>query len=308
MINIHLNGDCVRQPDMKEIQRRLSELHDKKHKCKYGFTQVKCEAWRKYQTSGRCMLMYNELCPCNKQRIDQGNLKKSFRIDNVNYRKLSSSAHYLVKKSKYKTLFLTLTFPKFKTEYNEKQINECFSKFVENLRSHYNCSGYVAVRERGERFNRVHFHILCSVPYIPFNVLNNAWCSSISDICESSKSAIRTEKKTLFIHNPGRALRYVCKYFAKGRGQSSETRLIFMSNNLIRKPERFDNSISEFYQFTDLIEKYKSVQIRQTSDYTTLFRITDPNEFDDFCKVYLYKLFHLSEKNTDFYSYPLTKN
>ncbi len=303
MLNIHLNGDIVRCPDIAAIKKRIFEQKDHKRICRYNVLEDSCKAWqnslRAWQNTKnnfdceRCMLSGSLQCPGHLKQKESGNKKKTYRIDNTKYRMLSSATHDLVKTSKYKTLFLTLTFPKFKIKPDEKQINQCFSKFVENLRDTYHCTGYIAVRENGGRNNRIHFHIVCGLPYTDFVILNNAWCHAISGICEYSKNAIRTTKETLFIKNPVRALRYVCKYFAKARGSVSDTRLIFMSNNLVKIPIKVYGSIES------ILEGYKGIYINRTSEYTTCFRITNPDEFNRFCENYLYNAFN------QFYNFPV---
>jgi len=309
MINIHLNGDLVRCPDMRAIKLRLIEKNLKQGRCKFGITEYKCPAWVQYclekpqikQLSyfGRCYLSGCNLCPNHIKRIELGKMDKSFKIDNTVYRKLSSTAHYLVKESKTKTLFITLTFPQFKKKITYNEINIYFSKFMENLRKNYDCGGYIAVREFGKKTHRVHFHILLSIPFVPFIYLNNIWCNCISDICHYSRNALTTDKKTVFIRNPGRALKYVCKYFAKCRGESSKTRLVFMSNNIIQRPKQCNDSIES------ILKDYKGIFIQQTSDYTTSYRITNTKEFLRFCNNFLYPFFELSDKNEYLYSFPL---
>jgi len=316
MINLHLNGDIVRCPDIKEILFRNAQLKDSRNICIYNVHEDSCAVWLNslkhwqgvidHQCAGRCKLSGSDSCPGHKARKTTGKKEKFFNIDNVNYRKLSSAAHYLVKKSQHKTLFLTLSFPKFKTGYNEKQLNQCFSKFMENLRQNYNCSGYVAVRERGKHgSNRYHYHLLCSIPFVPFAALNSAWCAAISDICEFSRNAVTSDRKTLFIQNPTRALRYVCKYFAKSKGQCAKSRVIFISNNLIKKPVKFNNEVCEYYTVNDMLNSFKSVTSRETSEFSTAFRINDAVEFQYFCDNVLYKHFNLPrETDVDLYSYP----
>lgn len=317
MINLHLNGDIIRCPNIVEIKRRSAEQKDAHNICIYNIHEDSCSTWinslknwqavKQFNCAGRCKLSGSDSCPGHQARKTTGKKDKFFNIDNVNYRKLSSAAHYLVKTSQHKTLFITLTFPQFKNGYNEKQLNECFSKFVENLRQNYNCTGYVAVRERGKRgTNRYHYHLLCSIPFVPFADLNNAWCAAISDICYYSKRALTSDKKTLFIHNPGRALRYVCKYFSKSKGQCSKSRIIFISNNLVKKPAHFDNTNCEYYTINDLLNSFKSVSSRQTSEFSTAFRINDSKEFEFFCDNVLYKFFNLPRSvPVNLYSYPL---
>lgn len=304
MINIHLNGDIVRCPDMREIQARAAEVRDLHRICKYNIHESSCQAWqiavRTHKYCGRCCLAGCDSCPGHQIRTKLGKKEKQFKIDNQVYRKISSAAHYLVKESNNKVLFLTLTFPKFKKKVTYNETNKCFSKFVENLRTNYDCQGYIAVREFGEKSHRVHYHLLCSIPFIPFPVLNNAWCNAIKDISSYSKNALQTDPKTVFIKNPVRALRYVCKYFAKAKGQAHKSRLVFISNNIIQQPREFPRDIN----FRDVLINY-GFTVTQTSDYTTLFRVNDPYEFNQFCKAFLYPFFELSDKKPgQLYAFP----
>jgi hypothetical protein len=113
-------------------------------------------------------------------------------------------------------------------------------------------------------------------------------------LCIYSPCAIQTKKNNVIIKNPCHALRYICKYFSKSRYQKSETRLIFISNNLVKKPVGLLGSAE------DILKGYKGIYILQTSDYSTLYRITNNNEFDRFCKEFLYDLFDCGSNNTDF--------
>lgn len=304
MINVHLNGDIVRCPNMAVIQTRLKEKRDQELCCDYGTREIYCPDWyafiqrqvkiQAFSEFGRCYLKGSDLCPMHKKRVETGKMEKSFKIDNPVYRKISSGAHYMVKESQFKTLFITLTFPKFKKGINEKDINKCFSRFMENLHNNYDVTYYIAVRERGKKNNRYHFHLLLAIRFVDFNILNDAWCSAISDIANSSDNALQSDRKTLFISRPGKALRYCCKYFAKQRGSKSKTRIVFMSMPLLLKHKK------EYCSVETILKDYKSIYIQQTSDFTTCFRITDSKEFDKFCNQYLYALFELSDKKTDF--------
>jgi len=309
MINIHLNGDIIRCPDTAAIYLRNQQIKDTNQICVYGYKESTCNTWnnslinwqnvKNNNNCGRCMLSGSPTCPGNIIQTERGKKNKTYQIDNTNYRKIASAAHYMVKESNNKVLFLTLTFPKFKKKYSENEINQCFSKFVENLRTNYGCSSYIAVRERGEKYRRYHFHILCAIPFVPFANLNRAWCSAISDICEFSKNAVTSDPKTRFITNPARAMRYVCKYFAKTKGQISQTRLIFVSNNILQKPIQMRHA-SEY----GFLDSFKFDYMKQTSDYTTCFRITDKTEFERFCNEFLYPIFELSLKNPTLYAFP----
>lgn len=70
-----------------------------------------------------------------------------------------------------------------------------------------------------------------------------------------------------------------------------------MSNNLIKKPIQRPG-----INLVDLLKPYKGVYINQTSDYSTVFRITDPESFMKFCHEFLY-----DEFNKEF-NYPIFVN
>lgn len=312
MINVHLNGDIVRCPDIAAIHLRNQELKDIHNICKYNYQEENCSTWQNsllsWQNiksngcSGHCMLSGSMVCPGHLIQLQRGKKEKSFKIDNQVYRKLASAAHYLVKESDNKVLFITLTFPQFKNKISYNEINKYFSKYVENLRENYDCGGYIAVREFGKTTHRVHFHLLLSIPFVPFTVLNDSWCHCIKDICAYSGRALLTDPKTVFIRNPVRALRYVCKYFAKTKGQVNKSRLVFISNNIIQRPKHYYESVES------ILKGYKSIYIQQTSDYSTCFRITDAKEFNRFCENFLYPFFELSIKKGGLYGYPINSS
>lgn len=293
----------VRCPDMREIHKMVEEIRDKHRICKYNIHEDSCKIWQDKFICGRCNLVGSDICPGHIRRTWLGLKKKNFKIDNSVYRKIASAAHFLVKESKNKTLFITLTFPQFKKKVSYNEINQYFSKFVENLRKNYNCGGYIAVREFGKKTHRVHFHLLLSIPFVPFTVLNDSWCNCIKDICTYSGRALLTDPKTIFIKNPVRALKYVCKYFAKGKGQLSDSRLVFVSNNILQVPKQYR------YDIKDILKGYKSIYIQQTSDYSTCFRITDTREFNRFCQNFLYPFFELDDKPPEnLYSFPVNSS
>jgi hypothetical protein len=289
---------------MREIQKRVQEVRDAHRICKYNVHEDNCDTWLKQFKCGRCSLSGSDICPGHIKRTWDGLKAKNFKIDGGVYRKLSSAAHYLVNESKTKTLFITLTFPAFKRKVSNEEINQLFSKFVENLRTNYNCGGYIAVREFGKANHRIHFHLLCAIPFVPFTDLNNTWCNTIKNICVYSRRALLTDNKTIFIREPTRALRYVCKYFSKAKGQSSKTRLVFISNNIIQKPRVFPGNIN----FRDVLTGY-GFTVHHTSDYTTMFRVENPVEFKRFCYKFLYPFFELSDKKPEnLYSFPINSS
>lgn len=323
MNNIHLNGEIVRCPDIAAIKARNEENRNAHHICPYGVYERDCPTWKESITvwhnfNGiipRCMIAHSIMCPGYRDRKKLGEEKKNYKIDQSVKRKLTSTAMYLYNESNSATIFLTLTFPEFKnSEYlsllllNESrrntllnEVNKCFSKFVHNLRENYGCEGYAAVREFGAMSNRIHFHLLCAIPFVPFNIINRAWCSAISDISIFAKNAVTSDPETRLIkNNPSHAIRYISKYFSKAVGQRSGTRLVFISNNILQHPKHMDAPLES------LLDKYKFDYMRQTSEYTTCYRITDEKEFNRFCKDFLYPFFELSvKKRQSLYTFPL---
>jgi hypothetical protein len=341
MINVHLNGDIVRCPDISSIYARNSQLRETKKLCKYGYSESECMAWRKKQQEalnnanwddkknlykGRCLLGGSIDCPGHLLRTKNGIKEKTFEINNQVYRKVASTAHYLTKESNCKTIFITLTFPPFQKKhkltkkiFEDEILNSYFSKFVENLTKNYHCAGYIAVRERGEVGNRVHYHLLMSIPFTSFSVLNDSWCNCIKNICVYSDHALQTRRKKVILFNPAQALRYICKYVSKSKGQKSDCRVVFISNKLLSHKKIVPEGMSKVkglkFKTRELnyvknmrldtetvLDNYKFDYMRRTSDYTTSFRITDYKEFSRFCEEFLYPFFELSAKKSKFFT------
>ena len=184
MLSVHFNGEVVRHRDMNAIHRFTQERNDKENRCKYGVQFLNCAVWvkhlqerpeiQKLSTYGSCTMAGCELCPHYKQRKSAGNKKKEFTIDWKTYRKIASAAHYMLKESEHKSVFITLTFPQWirkplinngtkksihagqpakhkltKSFYYDEITNKLFSRFAENLRSNYKCNHYIAVKEYG---------------------------------------------------------------------------------------------------------------------------------------------------------------
>lgn len=316
----------MRCPDIAAIKQQLADSRKKLFICQFGISESDCKTWLDFQMlqprtrlNMRCYLCQEYEIKNNKrvykcakaqERYNNSLKQKNFKIDNSNYRKIASAAHYLMKTSKTRTLFLLLTFPQWKKNFNpyknENKLNDCFSKFVKNMRENYHCSGYIAVRELGKEHRRYHYHILLSIPFIDFAIINNAWCAAISDICDFSKNALSSNPENRLINrnNPARAVRYVCKYISKSKNQSSKSRIIFISENLYRKPVPIRNTEYSLYNKTGVmtIENYllslKHTTVNKINDYCTAFRINDNAEFNKFCYEIIYPMYNLSAENS----------
>lgn len=320
MLSVHFNGEIVRHRDIRLIQHRIKERYSKERRCKYGIQEIYCYTWqekcierpeiKKLSEFGMCNLCGSDLCPARKKRKQTGNEKKTYKIDWSVYRKLSSAAHYMIKEGEHKTIFITLSFPQWKTKsgtpakhkltksfYYDEITNKLFSKFAENLRENYKCSHYCAVKEFGKLNNRVHFHLLACIPFVDFRKLNRSWNNTIKNHCFYSNNALQSDKNNVILRNPARAVRYVCKYFVKTYGRESETRIVFISNNTLRRPVQ----IKEIdYNHIDLLKQFKGIRIT-TYEHVTVFKITEPREFNKFCIKFLYPLFECSVKKSEFH-------
>ena len=166
---------------------------------------------------------------------------------------------------------------------------------MENLRKNYYCAGYVAVRECGEKFGRNHFHVVLSIPFVPFYILNRAWNTAISDICESSPRSLTTKRNKIILKTPANAVRYICKYISKAKGQCNEARIVFISNNLIKKPKQLDYLKTGYRTIADFFSKWNSLTVNIT-EYTTQLRFNDNKEFNEFCNEVLYPTFNIDDK------------
>lgn len=107
--------------------------------------------------------------------------------------------------------FVTLTFPK---NVKNKFANECFSKFVENLKKNYNLNSYVAVKEL-TKIGRPHFHCFLDMPYVNYTLLNRAWCHTFFSYLGFSPNALQTRRGKSIIKTIRRACNYASKYVSK---------------------------------------------------------------------------------------------
>ena len=325
MLNIHLNGEVVLTPDFAAIQKNLIVKRLTESRCKYNLKELNCPVWFDYCKSrdetkliskfGRCFLSESDSCPMHVNRKNLGSMKKSYGIDNRMFRKMQSAAHYLIKSSDYGTLFITLTFPPFHKHLYPNEANKLFSVFVEDLRRRHNCKGYIAVRENGTRFGRLHYHLIISMPFVSFVDLNNYWCSVIKEYCDYAPNAVQTDPETKFIKNPVRAMFYVSKYFSKSGATKSESRIVFISKNLLSEKiiDYYDkktgkkyfkrvSNIKKTYNYSetpinDFFDKYPTFVVTYQNDYTIGFKIATTKEFNRFCDEFLYKIFDLPSRS-----------
>lgn len=227
-----------------------------------------------------CRLFLNKnfrgTCPAFLRSQRFGKKDKTFGIDFKTYSAIADRCAWMYQNRKHKLIFIALTFPKFKREVLEYELNEAFSRFIENLRETYHLRHYLAIREGDGLIKRYHYHVICDLPYVSFARLNDAWNSSISSFCYYSSCAFRTKKNDFYIHDVAGAVRYVSKYISKSIGERSLSRVFFTDHEtaqaVVKMP--FDD-LSELPETT---ENFKSIQKKVLNDYVT--RITFKTKVD----------------------------
>ena len=163
---------------------------------------------------------------------------KTYVIDRSQYRTIASSAVNLWEQRKNNITFFTLTFP-FNAD--EVQANDCFSKFMENLKLNYGLSNYIASKERGEKGinHKIHYHCLFDLPYISITKLNKAWCNTFRAIAPFSGCAVQLPKRPnggSVVRSQERCVKYICKYISKSIGVVFSKPCYFISRNILSKP------------------------------------------------------------------------
>lgn len=142
-----------------------------------------------------------------------GNKRKSFELTPAKKRIIRCSAirQFLTKEHSIK--FITLTFP-YKVP--QSYANECFSKFVENCKETYKLKSYVAIKELENKKGglHTHFHCLFDIPFVDFEILNVAWCSTFRNRFPGSNNALSTGADPV-IHNIDQVSKYITKYISK---------------------------------------------------------------------------------------------
>jgi len=313
MLSLHYSGNIVKHPDTAAAYVERMNRYVEQGRCRYGFIVSQCEDWKKERykiraagklsvwpgetvkdrgnkfkinDADQCKLGQCGLCPRYRAQVEHGKSEKSFKITNRHYQQIADRTAWLKDHSDNKLIFVTLTFPPYKNlkDYEnrkkfERKHNECFSKFIENLRKTYKCSGYIAIREGDGINKRYHFHLIAAMPFVDFRRLNTAWCCAISDFCENSANAFTSDKKSRTVYSTTGAVRYICKYISKARYEPSQTRIIFtdritaqalITTNL----DECIEEIKEQYDFRGYI----------LNDFCIKYSIPGTKELDNFIK------------------------
>jgi hypothetical protein len=186
---------------------------------------------------------------------------KQYYIDAPTYRKIASSAVNLWEKKKHRLTFFTLTFP---FDATEEQANSCFSKFIDNLKLNYELSNYIAVKERGEQGQRLHFHAIFDIRYRNIKDFNSAWCATFRHLHCASHNCVRLPLASnggAIIRSQKRCVKYLCKYLGKQKDRLFYSKpCVFISRDILSKPLNITvdevEQLKKQYYFTAFTSKY----------------------------------------------------
>ena len=171
---------------------------------------------------------------------ENGSKKKVYQITSKIYRLMQSSAVNMFEEKKHKVVFLTFTLP---SSISEKNATESFSRFLDNAKKTYNLKSYIYVKEIGEG-NNIHFHGLLEIPFFDFDLFKRAWYSAYSRYCSDfHNNNIRiSEKHGAVVKTAAQAIKYVCKYASKSRGQGFGSRCYGISRNILGNGRTVENT------------------------------------------------------------------
>jgi len=209
--------------------------------------------WTIHQNGDLIFSSGGNINKANEKAKEHGKRKKTYSINTRVYRLIASSAVEQFTNKKCNIGFLTFTLP---LEVNEEQATESFSRFLDNLKLNYKLKSIIYVKEIGSN-NNVHFHALIEIPRFNFANLKRAWFSAYSRYSNTfANNNIRYDKKSGYIvRTVDRAVKYICKYAAKGRRTEFRRRCYGISRHIRGDKRRITESDSRM--ILDSIENIK---------------------------------------------------
>jgi hypothetical protein len=196
-----------------------------------------------------------------------GSKTKHFVLTSKHKRLIRSAAIRLFIKKHYGILFCTLTFTK---DIEEKAANQCFSNFIDNLKTNFKLIDYVAVKELTQK-GRPHYHCLLDIPFTDYKKLNKAWIATFSALMPGSRNAFTTGRQPI-IRDVHTVARYITKYITKVERSNEQTkpltRQYFISRGTACRPALIPEWLREFLVKTKRPEE-------KEFDYFTWYRLRD---------------------------------
>lgn len=172
--------------------------------------------------------------------------ERSFSITTKNYREILCSAIKLTEINRYRLEFLTLTFPF--SGIDEKDGNLILTHFLGKLKRAYNVKNYIWTKERQSNDDqRLHYHILIDLPFIPVKTLQTDYNQSIVAITGFSgtllNNSLRFPPRSHRISKMGAisVAKYIAKYIAKERKIIYKMPCFCISRGLRNPPKDITN-------------------------------------------------------------------
>ena len=295
VVTVHYNNTLIVHPDTRQSFEKKLQNNLALNRCRFGINCYECKNFIEYETdlqtlSGKprkieakdCQLYKHkdlkEFCPGLRKQKECGTQEKTFAIDFKTYNQIADRTAHMYHNRQNKLIFVVLSLPPLKKDINGKELNEAFSRFIENLRRNYHLRHYLCVREGDGLDTRYHYHCILDIRYVSFVRLNAAWNSAISDFCEFSKCAFRTKPKSYFIRDIAGAISYISKYVSKTIGEKSDSRIFFCDRETASAwvKQRFDNDIDE------LKDNFKSIRRKILNDYVCRFTFQSKKDQNNF--------------------------
>ena len=291
MVTLHYNNSLIVHPDTRGSFEVKLKNNLRLGRCRFGINCHECKNFVQYETdmqkiSGKprkiiatdCQLYKHkdlkQFCPGRMKQKECGTIDKTFGIDFKTYNQIADRTAFMYHNRKNRLIFVVLSLPELKIDINGKQLNEAFSRFIENLRTTYRLQRYLCVREGDGLNTRYHYHCIFDIRYTSFVKLNAAWNSALSDFCYFSKCAFRTKKKSYFIRDIAGAISYISKYVSKSIGQRSESRVFFCDRDTANAfvKQRFDTDID------DLKTNFKTIRRKILNDFVCRYTFHSKKE------------------------------
>lgn len=281
--SLHYNGSIVTHPDNRDTYGNRIAANLKKGLCVYGKSCLHCPVFVEYEKERQrktgpkkikardCPLKGSPDCPHNIQQRAHGLTDKTYSITHKIKNQISDRGAWLYQNAENKLIFVTLTLPPLKkiiTDENlQIELNQAFSRFIENCKATYGLRHYIAVREGSQHGKRYHYHVIMDIPYNDFRKLNAAWLHTLSDLCYFSKNALTTDKEARFIRSISSATRYIAKYVSKAGKEKHKTRVFFCDRETAQAVVKtlIDHTIDDFkaagfpfqgYRYNDHVVRY----------------------------------------------------
>lgn len=310
---LHFSGRLVVQPDTSGSYFTRIKRNLETGRCRYGFKCLDCPVFINYEIERQvrtgvvekiipklCPADRDPGCPGRKKQVETGSKVKNYTFTGSTYNQVADRAAWLFHNSENRLLFITLTFPKFKRDVTENELNQAFSRYVENLKKNYSCGGYIAVREGDGVTCRYHYHLVCDLPFVRFSKLNRAWLHTISDFCDFSARAVTSDPRARLVRSTSGLVRYLCKYLSKSRGSVSRSRILFTDRRTAQALVKCE--ITE--RPGDFKPQYKTLMRHVYNDFCAAYTFQDPREHNKFIREVVLTWFGSRKSKNYTYHYP----